>query len=340
MPSTWQEVSFGVTWGQFGVAKGQRQTDEADADDPSGSPAVAELQGKIAAVRGPTRAPGATGAERSRTLTDPDSRLVKTTKGAVVGYRERAPGVRVEVVAPQRDARAVGVGALQRETVSVVYAVRHAIAVAAVVWVVACGGGGGSGSSGGSSTTTAPNAAPTANAGPDQAAESGRTVTLDGSGTDGDGDSLSYSWRQATGPTVALAGSGTRVATFVAPPTETDAELVFELTVRDGRGGSDTDETRVTVRPANRAPTADAGDDRSARSGETVRLDGSGSSDPDGDELTYSWRQTTGVQVSLDEVSSRVATFVAPTTDVETDLTFELTVDDGRGGTMDRGDVS
>jgi hypothetical protein len=65
-----------------------------------------------------------------------------------------------------------------------------------------------------------------------------------------------------------------------------------------------------------------------------VSLDGSGSSDPDGDTLTYSWTQTAGTQVTLNDANSASPSFTAPDVDSNGDtLTFELTVDDGNGHT-------
>ena len=76
----------------------------------------------------------------------------------------------------------------------------------------------------------------------------------------------------------------------------------------------------------NRAPVAEAGPDQKLElqscAGASVRLDGSGSSDPDNDPLTYTWSwnggSATGVQA--------VVTLPYGTTSVT------LTVDDGKGG--------
>jgi len=79
----------------------------------------------------------------------------------------------------------------------------------------------------------------------------------------------------------------------------------------------------------NQPPVAVAGEDQTVAPGQNVFLDGGGSSDPDGDELTYSWQQTEGIEVLLHsaDTSSQAVSFVAPNT--EETLVFELTVSDG-----------
>ncbi|QYG91867.1 DUF4214 domain-containing protein [Iamia sp. SCSIO 61187] len=174
--------------------------------------------------------------------------------------------------------------------------------------------------------TVVVNGIPTADAGPDQDANAGDTVTLDGTGsTDPDGDTLTYSWAQTGGTAVTLTGATTAQPTFTAPAGP--ATLTFELTVDDGNGETDTDTVTITV---NGIPTADAGPDQDANAGDTVTLDGTGSTDPDGDTLTYSWAQTAGTAVTLTGATTAQPTFTAPAGPAT--LTFELTVDDGEAG--------
>lgn len=78
----------------------------------------------------------------------------------------------------------------------------------------------------------------------------------------------------------------------------------------------------------NSPPVADAGPDDSVAVGAAYMLDGTGSSDPDGDALTYSWslQVPEGSTASLDD-----ATLVDPsfTPDVAGDYIAELVVNDG-----------
>ncbi|MFA7003673.1 MAG: PKD domain-containing protein, partial [Verrucomicrobiia bacterium] len=90
---------------------------------------------------------------------------------------------------------------------------------------------------------------PTANAGPDQTVNENGTVTLDGIGSnDPDGDSLTYLWVQTSGPEVLLSDASAAKPTFIAPSVAPGGvELVFDLVVSDGLGGTAIDSVTITV---------------------------------------------------------------------------------------------
>jgi len=79
----------------------------------------------------------------------------------------------------------------------------------------------------------------------------------------------------------------------------------------------------------NHAPTADAGPDQQVDEGDPVTLDGTGSSDPDGNDLLYDWVQISGQQVSLQDAHTANPTFEAPYVAAQDEVVFELTVSDG-----------
>jgi hypothetical protein len=82
------------------------------------------------------------------------------------------------------------------------------------------------------------NARPVADAGPDQTLACGIDAVLDGSASaDADGDSLSYTW---TGP------FGTLTGPVVNAPLAAGVNVIT-LTVRDDKGGVDTDSVTITV---------------------------------------------------------------------------------------------
>jgi Bacterial Ig domain len=76
---------------------------------------------------------------------------------------------------------------------------------------------------------------PDASPGNDQSVLTGDFVTLDGSGSaDQDGDPVSFSWLQRTGPRVSLEGAATSNPWFEAPMVKSTTNLTFELSVSDG----------------------------------------------------------------------------------------------------------
>ncbi|MFO0593146.1 MAG: MYXO-CTERM sorting domain-containing protein, partial [Polyangiaceae bacterium] len=79
----------------------------------------------------------------------------------------------------------------------------------------------------------------------------------------------------------------------------------------------------------NFPPVADAGMDLVVDEGTLVQLDGSNSSDPDGNGLNFLWSQTVGPAVTLSSAGIPKPTFTAPMVDADTTLTFQLLVGDG-----------
>ena len=111
--------------------------------------------------------------------------------------------------------------------------------------------------------------------------------------------------------------------------------LALALLVTACGGGGDS--TSPSTPPSNNAPdpntapSANAGPDRDVTELLVVSLDGSGSSDADGNFLTYAWTQTAGQNVVLSDPNIVQPTFTAP--DVAAGsaevLSFQLTVNDG-----------
>mgnify|MGYP001828174763 FL=1 len=79
----------------------------------------------------------------------------------------------------------------------------------------------------------------------------------------------------------------------------------------------------------NEPPQAGAGPDQAVVEGETVTLNGSNSSDPDGDTISYQWTQIGGIPATLSDLTAAKPTFVTPIViSGRMILTFELVVED------------
>ena len=134
----------------------------------------------------------------------------------------------------------------------------------------------------------AANHPPVAEAGPDQTAFVGQSVALDGVGsTDVYGDALNYRWAFIALPKsshAVLAGADGRQPTF---SVDAPGTYRIELIVNEGKDDSPAD--TVTISTRNSKPVAKAGEPKSAPVGSTVTLDGSASTDVDGDPLSFDW---------------------------------------------------
>jgi PKD repeat protein len=160
------------------------------------------------------------------------------------------------------------------------------------------------------------NSAPVAVAGGPYAGEAGTSlIQFDGSGSsDPDRDALTFAWNFGDGntetgmmPTHTYGGAG---------------NFSVSLVVNDGQDDSEASVTSAAISapPVNIAPIADPGGPYEGQPGQPLAFDGSGSSDPNEDALTYAWAFGDGAMGSG----------VAPTHTFEVDGTYivSLTVND------------
>lgn len=133
--------------------------------------------------------------------------------------------------------------------------------------------------------TPKPNIPPVASAGGDVSAFVGQTVVFHGTGSDEDGQVVLYQWDFESDGVwdFESPSSGTASHAYPAPGT---FEALFRVT--DDRGDSADDVSVVTV-VLNQPPIADAGGDQTVNCGEPAQFDGSGSRDPEGQKLSFSW---------------------------------------------------
>lgn len=158
----------------------------------------------------------------------------------------------------------------------------------------------------------------------------GTAITLDGTGTsDPEKQTLTYKWTVKEKP----AGSQVIITDPNSVKTEFKADkpgvYIFILTVTDSKGNSTPVEVSITVAVPGKPPVADAGPSGTINLNRRIRLDGSKSSDSDGDRLTYKWEFKSvppGSKATILDADKAVAEFTA---DVLGTYVVKLTVSDG-----------
>src|SRR5271165_4453247 len=169
---------------------------------------------------------------------------------------------------------------------------------------------------------------PVANAGFGQTVSVGSTVVLNGSAsTDVNGQPLSYSWTLITRPpgSAAFLKTATSVSpTFVA---DKSGSYLAQLVVNDGQSNSIP--ATVSITTLNSPPVANAGHNQLVHVGDLAQLNGSGSTDVDGDPLTYKWSLLSVPAGSLAALNDPTLVNPAFTIDLAGTYVAQLIVNDG-----------
>jgi len=159
--------------------------------------------------------------------------------------------------------------------------------------------------------------APVANAGPPQIGIPPGTVTLNGSGSySPDHDALNYSWTQVNGPSVALSGANTPMATFTAAGS---SSYGFTLTV--------TDQVTGLTASANTLVTTQ-------RALQVVRFSATPSQIALGQSSTLAWNVTNATSVTISGVGSGLNAAGTATVSPTTTTTYNLTATGAGGQTV------
>lgn len=185
-----------------------------------------------------------------------------------------------------------------------------------------------------------PNEPPVADAGPDQSLTLDDVGTADGSNShdpDNGPAPLTFEWKLKEKPGTSaltdadITNSAGPIASII---PDVLGEYVFQLTVSDGE---DSGLDEAVIRADNRRPISDAGPDQNVNTGSKVMLDGSGSSDPDGDMITFDWTvewnlaaKPEGSLLSDADVEGRQTPNPFFTPDVDGVYMFQLIVHDKR----------
>ncbi len=140
------------------------------------------------------------------------------------------------------------------------------------------------------------NQPPVANAGANQTITLPTSiVTLNGSGTDTDGTIASYAWSEISGPTSDAITSPATASTSITGLTQGVYQYQLKVTDNQGAVGMDTVQITVNAAVVNQPPIAKAGPDQTITlPTNSVTLNGSASSDPDGTIVSYLWTKISG----------------------------------------------
>lgn len=153
----------------------------------------------------------------------------------------------------------------------------------------------------------------------------------DATAFDPEGNMLSYLW-EAINPDINLVRLNINQLNnggfYVFGTDIGNVDITFKLTVSDEIStSSDT----VTYTVTNNSPNADAGTDRTASKGSFIGLGGTNNFDPDGDNISFSWSQISGLSIPILRSNHPYPIIQIPVDYPDSEAVFRLTVSDDLG---------
>lgn len=184
-----------------------------------------------------------------------------------------------------------------------------------------------------------PEQLPLANAGLDQSVAVGDRVDLDGSLSSdplsGRNGPLTYTWAMVSVPynstltTSSLSATDTQTVSFT---PDAIGDYTVTLVVNNGMASSVADSVTISAAGANAAPTAVVQEDFTGEDCTATALDCTGSTDPDGQPLTYFWElqsKPANSHATNDSFTDRTAGLASFYPDVAGSYLFSCSVFDG-----------
>lgn len=161
-------------------------------------------------------------------------------------------------------------------------------------------------------------------------------VTMTGSGTDSDpidanNPISAFSWEQTSGTDMTAGLTLDQAAlAFTSPALTISETLVFELTVTDNEGGTDTEEVSIVVLDVTQTPPiADAGNAITVMEGERFLLTGSATSlASNAEPFLFEWVNNSSDLADFSDATDESTYAAAPAVTANTDITIELRVVD------------
>ncbi|WP_417445440.1 hypothetical protein [Kangiella sp.] len=159
----------------------------------------------------------------------------------------------------------------------------------------------------------------------------GYEVVVDGSeSTDPENSIIEYNWKLIGYEYARIEGNGNKQASIKIPLVEQDINLTIELEIVDDGYDKSIATKQISVE-FNHPPEIIINAPSSAVEGAVVKLSAEGSSDVEGEMLSFQWSVVEGDNIVLNNVNQMVASFTVPNLEEDAEVTVAVSVSDTVG---------